>query len=172
MIAFRYTKTDGAEYLSHLDLMRHIDRTMRRAGIKTAFTEGFSPHQMMSFAAPLGVGITSDGEYVDLEVHTTMSSAQAICALNAVMPDGMEITGYVRLPDNAKTAMSVVSAADYEAWLKQDYEMPKELCEYEALQKKLDAFFTEPKEVLVTKKTKKSEKVMDLKQLVYDVRTL
>ncbi len=44
MIAFRYTKTDGAEYLSHLDLLRHIDRTLRRAGIKVKMSEGFHPH--------------------------------------------------------------------------------------------------------------------------------
>ncbi len=171
-IRIKFRKYGVMKFVGHLDMMRFFQKAIRRSGIDICYSEGFSPHQMMSFAAPLGVGITSDGEYVDLEVHTTMSSAQAICALNAVMPDGMEITGYVRLPDNAKPAMSVVSAADYEAWLKQDYEMPKELCEYEALQKKLDAFFTEPKEVLVTKKTKKSEKVMDLKQLVYDFRIL
>ena len=63
MIAFRYTKTDGAEYLSHLDLMRHIDRTMRRAGIKTAFTEGFSPHPKIYMNNPLGLGIRSVAEY-------------------------------------------------------------------------------------------------------------
>ncbi len=157
-IRIKFRKYGVMKFVGHLDMMRFFQKAIRRSGIDICYSEGFSPHQMMSFAAPLGVGITSDGEYVDLEVHTTMSSAQAIRALNAVMPEGMEITGYVRLPDNAKTAMSVVSAADYEAWLKQDYEMPKELCEYEALQKKLDAFFTEPKEVLVTKKTKKKLK--------------
>ncbi len=141
-IRIKFRKYGVMKFVGHLDMMRFFQKAIRRSGIDICYSEGFSPHQMMSFAAPLGVGITSDGEYVDLEVHTTMSSAQAIRALNAVMPEGMEITGYVRLPDNAKTAMSVVSAADYEAWLKQDYEMPKELCEYEALQKKLDAFFT------------------------------
>ena len=44
MIAFKYTKTDGAEYLSHLDLLRHITRTLRRSGIQVNASEGFHPH--------------------------------------------------------------------------------------------------------------------------------
>ncbi|MFQ6804549.1 MAG: DUF2344 domain-containing protein [Lachnospiraceae bacterium] len=28
-------------------------------GIDVAYSEGFSPHMIMSFAAPLGVGVTS-----------------------------------------------------------------------------------------------------------------
>ena len=57
MIAFRYTKTDGAEYLSHLDLLRHIDRTLRRAGIKVKMSEGFHPHPKIFMNKPRGLGI-------------------------------------------------------------------------------------------------------------------
>ena len=49
MIAFKYTKTDGAEYLSHLDLLRHIERTLRRAGIKVNLSEGFPSRQPENF---------------------------------------------------------------------------------------------------------------------------
>ncbi|MDE7311592.1 MAG: TIGR03936 family radical SAM-associated protein [Eubacterium sp.] len=171
-IRIKFRKYGVMKFIGHLDVMRFFQKAVRRSGIEICYTEGFSPHQIMSFAAPLGVGITSDGEYVDLEVHTSMPSAQAIQALNSVMPKGMEITGYVRLPDNAKTAMSVVAAADYEVWYKQEYAMPEELCDWKALQQKLHVFYNEPEQVLITKKTKKSEKVMDLKQLVYDFRIL
>lgn len=171
-IRIRFRKYGVMKFVGHLDIMRFFQKAIRRSGIDICYSEGFSPHQILSFAAPLGVGITSDGEYADIEVHSSMASAHAVQSLNAVMPEGLEITGYVRLPDHAKTAMSVVCAADYEVWYKQEYEMPRELCDWKALQKKLDAFFTEPAEVLVTKKTKKSEKAMDLKQLVYDFRIL
>ena len=156
------------KFIGHLDMMRFFQKAVRMSDMDICYSEGFNPHPIMSFAAPLGVGITSDGEYMDLEVHTSASSSDAIRALQAVMPEGIEITGYVRLDDRAKTAMSVVSAADYELWYKQEYEMPAQLSDYEKLTQMLEQFFTLQKEVLVTKKTKKSEKVMDLKQLVYD----
>ena len=56
MIAFKYTKTDGAEYLSHLDLLRHLDRTFKRAGIQVKTSEGFHPHPKNFINKTLGVG--------------------------------------------------------------------------------------------------------------------
>ena len=60
-------------FIGHLDVMRYFQKAIRRAEIDIAYSEGFSPHQMMSFAAPLGVGLESNGEYFDIVVrsHTT-----------------------------------------------------------------------------------------------------
>ena len=63
----------------------------------------------MSFAAPLGVGITSKGEYVDIEVLDTENSKKMIDRLNAVMSEGFEILEYKLLPDDAANAMSIVA---------------------------------------------------------------
>lgn len=171
-VRIKFRKYGAMKFIGHLDIMRFFQKAIRRSGIDICYSEGFSPHQIMSFAAPLGVGVTSDGEYLDIEVHTSAPSNQAIAALNAVMPEGMEITGYVRLDDKAKTAMSAVAAADYEIWYKQGYEMPEELRDFQTLQGMLQDFFVRQDEVLATKKTKKGEKVMDLKQLVYDFQIL
>ena len=168
-IRIKFQKYGVMKFIGHLDIMRYFQKAIRRADIDICYSEGFSPHQIMSFAAPLGVGITSEGEYLDIEVHTTKSSAEAIEALNHVMVDGMCVADYRRLPDNAKTAMSVVAAADYELSFKEGYEIPAATDEFQA---GLQSFFVEPDEVLVTKQTKKSEKVMDLKQLVYEFRVM
>ena len=90
-------------------------QAMRRADIDIAYSEGFSPHQIMSFAAPLGVGITSDGEYLDIEVHTTRSSEESLRALNEVMVEVVQVLEYKQLPEGTKNAMSSVAAADYTA---------------------------------------------------------
>lgn len=166
-IRIKFRKFGVMKFIGHLDIMRYFQKAMRRADIDICYSEGFSPHQIMSFAAPLGVGITSDGEYLDIEVNSTRSTQEALKALNDTMVEGVEITGYVKLPDNAKTAMSIVAAADYTLSFKDGYELP---ASYEAFQDGLERFFTDRKEVLITKKTKKSEKVMDLKQLVYDFK--
>ncbi len=168
-IRIKFRKYGVMKFIGHLDMMRYFQKVMRRANINICYSEGFSPHQIMSFAAPLGVGITSDGEYLDIEVHDTRSTKESLEALNANMVEGVEITEYVALPDNAKTAMSIVAAADYELNYKEGYTSPFTKEEWE---EKLQTFFDEPSEVLITKKTKKSEKQMDLKQLVYGFRII
>ena len=171
-IRIKFRKYGVMKFIGHLDIMRFFQKAVRRSGIDICYSEGFSPHQVMSFAAPLGVGITSDGEYLDIEVHQSDSSEASMAGLNAVMPHGMEITGYVQLDDKAKAAMSVVSAADYEIWHKNSAQVPECLRDAGFLSQQLQEFFEKPQQVLVAKKTKKSEKTMDLKQLVYDFQIL
>ena len=166
-IRIKFRKYGVMKFVGHLDIMRYFQKAVRRANIDICYSEGFSPHQIMSFAAPLGVGITSDGEYLDIEVHSTESTEKMLATLNAVMVEGVEITGYVKLADNAKTAMSIVAAADYRLFFKEGYEVP--FTKSEAAQAVRD-YFEIPSEVLITKQTKKSEKVMDIKQLVYDFK--
>ena len=164
-IRIKFRKYGVMKFIGHLDIMRYFQKAMRRADIDISYSGGFSPHMIMSFAAPLGVGITSDGEYVDIEVNSTKSTEESLKALNAVMVEGVEVSGYVALPDNAKTAMSIVAAADYELSFKDGYEVPAEKSAFEAA---VHAFFTNAKEILITKQTKKSERTMDLKPLVYE----
>lgn len=165
-IRIKFKKYGVMKFIGHLDIMRYFQKALRRAGIDIAYSEGFSPHQIMSFAAPLGVGIISDGEYLDIEVNSTCSSQQAIEALNAVMVEGICVLEYKKLPDMAKTSMSLVAAADYLLFWKDGYENP---FTFEALKDSLNRFYNQP-EILITKKTKKSETVMDLKPLIYNLK--
>ena len=168
-IRIKFAKSGVMKFIGHLDMMRYFQKAMRRADIDIKYSEGFSPHQIMSFAAPLGVGITSDGEYLDIEVNTTGSTKESIANLNSAMVDGVEILEYKKLPDHAKNAMSIVVAADYKIYLKDGYDNPYST---ETWRNHLKAFFYDRAEVLITKKTKKSEKVMNLKELVYDFKIL
>ncbi|MBO5303553.1 MAG: DUF2344 domain-containing protein [Lachnospiraceae bacterium] len=164
-IRIKFRKYGVMKFIGHLDIMRYFQKCMRRGNIDIAYSEGFSPHQIMSFAAPLGVGITSDGEYLDIEVNSTKSSEESLKDLNNVMVEGIEITSYRKLGDSDKKAMSLVAAADYELHIKENYEVPE--VDFEAA---LEEFYHKPSEILITKQTKKSEKVMDLKKLVYDFK--
>lgn len=162
-IRIKFRKYGVMKYIGHLDIMRYFQKCMRRAKIDIAYSGGFSPHQIMSFAAPLGVGVTSDGEYVDIEVNSSESTEISLKRLNEVMAEGVLVTSYRRLKDTDKKAMSLVAAADYELRIKNGYEVPQ--VDFEEAYRK---FYLESSEILITKQTKKSEKVMDLKKLVYD----
>ena len=96
-IRIKFKKWGCMKFIGHLDMMRFFQKAIRRANIDIKYSEGYSAHQIMSFAAPLGVGITSDGEYFDIEVLSTESSQKSLDALNAQMVDGVEVTGYARL---------------------------------------------------------------------------
>jgi radical SAM-linked protein len=161
-IRIKFRKTGIMKFIGHLDVMRYFQKAIRRADVEICYSGGFSPHQIMSFAAPLGVGITSNGEYVDIEVHSTGTTAEMLERLNAVMAEGFEIAEYKLLPDT----MSSVAAADYTLTFRPGYEPEEESAE--EWFKKLTAFFDQP-QVMVLKKTKKGEKEMDLKPLIYDL---
>ena len=114
----KFSKRGNLRFVGHLDLMRFFQKANRRAGLPVSYSEGFSPHQIMSFAAPLGMGLESTAEYFDLrfqdEAAETLSSDSVRERLNAQMAEGLEILEVRRLPDDAGNCMSAVSAADYE----------------------------------------------------------
>ena len=113
-VRIKFRKNGVMKFIGHLDVMRYFQKVMRRADIPIAFTGGFSPHMIMSFANPLGVGLTSDGEYFDIELTEPISSAEAIRRMNATMVEGMEVVSFVEIPDEKKsTGMAIVEAADY-----------------------------------------------------------
>ena len=70
----KFRKYGALRFIGHLDVMRFFQKVMRRADIPIAFTTGYSPHMIMSFANPLGIGLTSDGEYFDIELREAVNS--------------------------------------------------------------------------------------------------
>lgn len=158
-IRMKFKKSGCMKFIGHLDIMRYFQKAIRRADIDIAYSEGFSPHMIMSFAAPLGVGLTSEGEYVDLQVHSCASSKAAVDALNSVMVDGMEVVSFKLLPENVKNAMASVAAADYFVNWREGYAP-------EGWEEKFLAFL-QKEEMLIVKKTKRSEAEVDLKPMLY-----
>ena len=163
-IRIKFAKEGTMKFIGHLDIMRYFQKVMRRADVDIRYSEGFSPHQIMSFAAPLGVGLESRGEYVDIEVLSTDSSKEMLRRINENMVEGMEALSYRALPDDAGNAMSLVAAADYEVRFREGYE-PEDL----------DAFFAgipeflKKEEILFLKKTKKGEKEINIRPQIYQM---
>lgn len=161
-LRIRFQKTGPMKFIGHLDTMRFFQKLFRLAGLDLKYSEGFSPHPIMSFASPLGVGIESEGEYVDLEVCSVTTSEAMVNALNAHVPEGLLILSCRALPSDAKNAMSLISCADYRIFPKRGG------CPI--TQALIDRIFTDAPEFSVVKKTKKSETTLDLKKYVYDFR--
>ena len=65
-IRIKFQKQGTVRFIGHLDVMRYFQKVMRRAEVDIRYSEGFSPHQIMSFASPLSVGLISHAEYLSL----------------------------------------------------------------------------------------------------------
>ncbi len=156
----KFQKYGVMKFIGHLDIMRFFQKVMRRADIPIAFSGGFSPHMIMSFANPLGVGITSEGEYFDIELTEEIDMKAAVERMNQVVVEGIHVVNMVPISDNKKeTGMSIVAAADYLSSLKKGT--------FPANLEELANRFFEQSEIVVVKKTKKSEKEVNIKPLIY-----
>lgn len=60
MLVIRYSKRDGAEFISHLDTLRHLQKIFIRGKIPVKYSQGYNPHMLLYMSAPLGVGIKSN----------------------------------------------------------------------------------------------------------------
>ncbi|MBQ7797196.1 MAG: DUF2344 domain-containing protein [Lachnospiraceae bacterium] len=165
-IRIKFSKQGNMIFIGHLDIMRYFQKVMRRADVNIRYSEGFSPHQIMSFAAPLGVGLTGSGEYLDIEVLSTDSSAEMVRRMNETMVDGMQILSYKQLPDDAVNAMSLVAACDYTIHLRAGYAEKLGMTDAEFMNGLVDYITNGNLEIV--KKTKKGEKLMDLKPYIYE----
>ncbi len=159
-IRIKFSKHGAVKFIGHLDIMRFFQKAIRRAQIDVAYSGGFSPHQIMSFAAPLGVGLCSNGEYLDIEVNSHQGREDMMSRLNEAMVEGIKIENIVALSDNTGNAMASVAAASYLVEWKPKAEKPQ------GLKESCHSFFAQ-KEIFVTKETKKSTMSVDLKPGIY-----
>lgn len=156
-IRIKFKKYGNLKYIGHLDVQRFFQKAVRRAGIDVAYTTGFSPHQIMSFAAPLGVGLESNGEYMDMELNSFTDCQDIVTRLNQVSVEGIEILSAVVLPKEAGNAMASVAAAGYTVRFREGREPEFDW------QNRIAAFYGR-ESIPVTKETKKGTAEIDLKQ--------
>ena len=156
----KFRKYGVLRFIGHLDVMRFFQKLMRRADIPIAFTGGYSPHMIMSFASPLGIGLTSDGEYLDIELTAPVDSREAVKRMNEECVEGIEIISIRQISDEKKvTGMTILAAADYLISVKKGA-LPENW-------KEAFADFMAQREICVIKQTKRSEREEDIRPLIF-----
>lgn len=171
----KFKKYGPVRFIGHLDVMRYFQKAIRRAGIDVSYSTGFSPHQIMSFAAPLGVGLTSNGEYMDIAVNSLpepregfTSCRTVIQKLNETGVKGLDVVDVRILPESAGNAMASVAAASYTVRFRPD-RMPlsgeKPMTEF-SFQQMCDNLLKCEK-IMITKETKRGAREVDLRPGIY-----
>jgi radical SAM-linked protein len=108
-----FTKTDSLKYIGHLDLHRTLERTLRRAGLPLAYSQGFNPQPKMNLAEALPLGITSECEVMDVWMETRIDLEQAKAELNRAAPPGMQILSLNEVDERLPPLQTQVVAAEY-----------------------------------------------------------
>jgi len=152
-----FSKGAGVRFVSHLDLMKAFERAVRRAAIPIAFSEGFNPHPRMSFASALAVGVTSDDEYMDMDLREDVEPGEIARRLAVALPPAIAIKSARLVPDNSPALMAVVNRACYEVRARLSAPVTPE---------QLQDYITETlnqKEIVIEKNTKKGPKPKDIR---------
>lgn len=165
-VRIKYTKTGHFKFIGHLDLMRYFQKAVKRAKLDIAYSQGFSPHQLMSFAAPLALGVTSEGEYFDAEFNSLVSSEEFVRRFNAQMTEGVSVKDVILLPERAKNSMSLVAASDYYVMRVDRGNEGISEEDWKTLLAGAEQLLTREK-IEILRKTKNTEKVADIRQGIY-----
>ena len=115
-----FTKVGLSKFLSHLDLMRLIQRAFRRAGIQLKYSQGFHPQPVVSFGPALSVGIEGTAELLDFEAMVALEEKSFLSVINSVLPDGVRFTRLEPVDLHAPAPSAIVKAARYQVELAAD----------------------------------------------------
>lgn len=157
IIRVKYKKGEEVKYVGHLDAMRTFTRCLKRTNIPVEYSKGFNPRIQISFALPLGVGVTSDADYFDLTLESRMNIDLFISELNSVLPLGFKALA-AEYTEDKKSLMSLVKEAKYEITLETNVE-----------KEEIEKLLSEEK-IIINKesKSKKKNEELDIKPLILD----
>ena len=151
---FCYEKLGSAAYISHLDLGQLIERSLRRAAVPVAYSEGYNPHTKLSFGPALALGCESICEYIDISLTMRVDITDIIAAVNAKTPPGLNFLEGVVLPERHNSLINDCIEAHYQAMLHGN-------ADPDCLER-----FIAAEEVYFERNTPKGRKVIEVKQLL------
>ena len=156
MIA-EFEKMGRMSWFSHLDLQNTMQRALRRAQLPVAYSQGFNPHVLTSFATALSVGCQSRGEVMEVEMAGEISPEEFAEKLNACLPDGLKVRRCASVPDSAPALMAKVAEAGY------DITAPNA-----DLTQAVKAFL-KAEEVMVEKRSKTKTRLVNIRPMVHEI---
>ncbi len=154
----KFSKLGMGKYISHLDLLRTFTRAIHRANLPVRYSQGFNPHQLITFSLPLALGVTSETEFVDIDFEETADPREIGEALNKTLPPDIKI---MRISRPKISANDIVSAR-YTI----DLTVPENV-----EKATVESFFAQ-ENIPALKKTKKGEKEVNLRDFIMECKTI
>lgn len=152
-----FSKTGCSKFVSHLDLMKTLQRTFRRGGIDISYSQGFNPHPIMSIAHPLPLGVEGLNEYMDISVDSKPNFEELKIKMNNALPQDIRVNSI----SEVNRPLNVLVRAEYSAIINLVQEV-------ENLEQEINHFLA-LNEIVVEKKTKRGLSDTDIKPMIFDV---
>ena len=153
-IRIQFSKSGPLRYIGHLDFLKAFQQTISRAKLPIAYSQGFNPHMLLSFALPLPLGMASICDYADLTLESGLPEDDIISQLNTHAPCGLSITNAYEF--NGPGAAALVTAADY--FLAAD-----------GITENNIQITLNQKRIIIPKKTKSGTKDTDIRPDIYNI---
>ena len=151
-----FEKASRLRHIGHLDLMRAMQRALRRSGLPLRYSQGFNPHILLTFAAPLSVGMPGKREVMEVPIEGEMTGEAFLEKLSAALPPDLPVLSVQPVDDRHPAPMALLSAAMYQAELESVPEGFGETVER----------YLSQKEIPAVRKTKTGMKP-DLRPMIY-----
>ena len=110
-LRIQFAKTGSMALLSHLDLMRLLERALRRSGLPISFTGGFHPLPRVQIALALPLGAEADGEWMDMEFTEALDPLQLQQGLQPLLPPGITLLSVAEVPVSSPSLSQEIRAA-------------------------------------------------------------
>ena len=157
-----FEKHPRIRHIGHLDLMRAMQRALRRSGLHVKFSQGFNPHLLITFAAPLSVGMPGRREIMEIPLAAETDEKEFLEKLNAALPPELNCLSARRVEDKHPASMASLYAAEYEIQVAP---------EGTALCDAVPSFMAQ-ETIMALRKTKSGEKLIDIKPLIYKLEVI
>ena len=108
-----FAKTQAMRYTGHLDLHKTWERTLRRAGLPLAYSQGFSPHPRINLASALPLGCTGEAEVIDVWLEQELPVETVQEALLKAAPPGIQVLHIEPIDLHLPTLQTVLQASEY-----------------------------------------------------------
>lgn len=152
-----FEKAPRLRHIGHLDLMRAMQRALRRSGLPLRYSQGFNPHILLTFAAPLSVGMPGKREIMEVPIEGEMTGEAFREKLSKALPPDLPVLSVRPVEDRHPAPMALLTAAIYEAELE---ETPPDFS-------RILADFLAQKEIPAIRKTKTGMKPCDIRPMIY-----
>jgi len=152
-----FEKAPRLRHIGHLDLMRAMQRALRRSGLPLRYSQGFNPHILLNLAAPLSVGMPGKREIMEVPLEKNVQPEEFLQKLSAALPQDLPCLSAHPVDDRHPAPMAQLAAALYEAEMD---EMP------EAFEKTVKEFLAQS-EIPAIRKTKSGMKPCDIRPMIY-----
>ena len=149
LVRIKYSKLGDISYISHLDIIKLMERIVRRTGLKLSYSEGFNPHPKTAFSPALQLGVQSHCEYLDMEFDEAVEEDLLIQKLNEKTVEGINFIEAKILTDKVDSLVAFITHSRYEIAVDEEDE--------NKISKIISAInkINNTNEMLLTKKTKK-----------------